>query len=241
MEFSTIRESTLHRTLKVLYSEQYDGEMEVKKYGHVYDIVTKKDEIIEIQTRNLSKLLPKILDTIEKGHNIRLVYPLVKLNRIELKDENGQLISNRKSPKKGCIYDIFKELTGIYPVLLNPHFTLEIVEIAMTEERVRTELAVQTENKRRRFKKNWVKTNKRLDEILNTVKFKTKEDYFNILPENLEPEFSAKDLSQAIKAMPDIPSKAGNNAHLIIWVLSRIPIIEQTQIKNRSHYYKFIK
>ena len=71
----------------------------------------------EIQTKNLAKLLPKILDTIEKGHNVKLVHPIPLINRIELKDEDGTLISKRKSPKKGCIYDIFRELTGIYPLI----------------------------------------------------------------------------------------------------------------------------
>ena len=138
MEFSTLNESKLHNSLKVLYQELYEGDTEVEQDGHVYDIVTKNGNIIEIQTKNLSKLLPKILDTIEKGHNVKLVHPLALSTRIELKDEEGNIISKRKSPKKGSIYDIFRELTGIYPLMTNPHFSLEIVEIEMTEERVQT-------------------------------------------------------------------------------------------------------
>ena len=117
MVFSTLNESNLHNSLKTLYQEIYDGQVEVEQDGHVYDIVTKNGNIIEIQTKNLAKLMPKILDTIDKGHNVKMVHPIPITTRIELKDEVGKIISNRKSPKKGCIYDLFKELTGIYPLM----------------------------------------------------------------------------------------------------------------------------
>ena len=131
MAFSTLNESKLHNSLKILYQELYEGKTEVEQDGHIYDIITKNGNIIEIQTKNLAKLLPKILDTIEKGHNVKLIHPLPLVTRIELQDEEGKIISKRKSPKKGNIYDIFRELTGIYPLMTNPHFSLEIVEIEM--------------------------------------------------------------------------------------------------------------
>ena len=56
MGFSTINESNLHHSLKVLYSEIYQGETEVEQDGYIYDIVSKNGNIIEIQTKNLSKL-----------------------------------------------------------------------------------------------------------------------------------------------------------------------------------------
>lgn len=239
MKFSTLNESNLHNSLKQLYCSIYNGETEVEMDGHVYDILTKNKNVIEIQTKNLSKLLPKTLDCIEKGHNIKIVHPIVITNRILLIDEEGNKISNRKSPKKGSIYDIFKELTGIYPVLLNPHFSLEIVEIEMTEERIRTKEAVQSKNKKRRFKRNWIKTNKKLEEILNTRRFNSKNDYLALLPKSLPKEFCAKDLYTALKN-EKLPASAYNNAHLIIWVLNHMEIIEECFVKDRNHYYKSI-
>lgn len=64
MGFSTINESNLHHSLKVLYSEIYQGKTEVEQDGYIYDIVSKNGNIIEIQTKNLSKLLNKIQSTI---------------------------------------------------------------------------------------------------------------------------------------------------------------------------------
>ena len=236
MEFSTLNESKLHNSLKILYQEIYEGQTEVEQDGHIYDIVTKKGNIIEIQTKNLAKLLPKILDTIEKGHNIKLVHPLPLVTRIELQDKDGNIISKRKSPKKGSIYDIFRELTGIYPLMTNQHFSLEVVEIEMTEERIRTDEAVQSKNGRRRFRRNWNKTGKRLDEIINTRRFSKAEDYLALLPP-LPEIFCAKDLKNAIASQGDLPARAAENANLIVWVLSHASLIDEIEKKGRTKYY----
>ncbi len=238
MGFSTLNESNLHNSLKVLYQEIYDGQIEVEQDGHVYDIVTKNGNVIEIQTKNLAKLLPKILDAIDKGHNVKLIHPIPVTTRIELKDEEGKIISNRISPKKGCIYNLFKELTGIYILMTNPHFSLEVVEIEMTEERVRTNNAVQSKNGRRRFRRNWLKTGKRLDTIISTKRFSKPEDYLNLLPP-LPETFCAKDLKAELEKNPGIP-KRSINANLILWVLSHANIINQTETKGRIKFYKFL-
>lgn len=228
-KINTYNESSLHNTLKIFYAEQTDGKTEVEMDGHIYDILCKNNDVIEIQTKNLSKLAGKISDSIEKGHNVTLVYPLVYRSRIILTDENGELISKRLSPKKGNIYDIIKELTGLYPILLNPSFKLEVIKINIIEHRVRYGEPVQTPNNRRRYKKNWLRINKELDEIIDKSQFKSKADYLSLLPENLPETFCAKDL------------KMPKYAHIILWLFSRMPIIEQTGKKGNTKYYRIIK
>ena len=222
---NTYNESSLHNTLKIFYAEKYGGKTEVEAEGHIYDILCDDGQVIEIQTKNLSKLAGKIKDAIEQGHKVRLVYPLVYRTRIILTSEDGELISNRLSPKKGCIYDICRELTGMTDILLNKKFTLEVITINMIEHRVRTADLVQSKNKNRRFRKNWLKANKRLDELLETKQFKTKKDYLALLPKGLPEEFCAKDLN-----MPKY-------AHILLWVLSRIPVIKQVGTKGKAKYY----
>ena len=226
---NTYNESSLHNTLKLFYAENFGGKTEVEAEGHIYDILCDDETVIEIQTKNLSKLAAKIRDALDKGHKVRLVYPLVYRTRIILTDEQGKPVSNRLSPKKGCIYDIFRELTGLTDILLNKNFTLEVLTINMIEHRVRTSEPVQTANKSRRHKRNWVKVNKRLDEIIETRTFHTAKDYVALLPEALPEEFCAKDLSKA--GLP-------RYAHLILWVMVRIPVIEQTGVNNKSRLYK---
>ena len=226
---NTYNESSLHNTLKLYYATQYKGQTEVEADGHIYDILCEDGQVIEIQTKNLSKLAGKIKDAIEHGHKVRLVYPLVYRTRIILTSENGELISNRLSPKKGCIYDILRELTGLTDVLLNKKFTLEVITINMIEHRVRTAEPVQTTNRSRRYKKNWLKANKRLDNILEIKQFKNKKDYLALLPKDLPEEFCAKDL------------KLPKYAHILLWVLSRIPVIKQTGSKGNTKYYVIAK
>ena len=238
MEFSTINESSLHKTLKVLYQEIYDGKTEVCQDGHIYDIVTKNGNIVEIQTKNLSRLLPKIQDTIEQGHNLKLVHPVIITNKIITYDQNGAILSSRKSPKKGSIYDIFREITGLIPVLLNPRFSLEIVEINLIEERQKTSEAVQSRNGRRRFKKDWVKVNKRLDEIINTRRFNKAEDYLALLPPDLPEEFCAKDIKKSLADNKMAPARISNNANLIVWVLHKMGVIDFTRKSGNTRYYK---
>jgi len=238
MEFSILNESSLHNALKIFYAAQTNGKIEVKLDGHIYDILTSENEVIEIQTQNLGKIASKLQDAIQKGKTVRLVYPLIERKTIILIDKNGKIISKRKSPVKGNIYDLFRELTGIYSLLLKPEFTLEVLKTNIIEERIQTEKEVQSKNKQRRFKKNWNKTNKRLEDILETKTFKNKDDYLALLPENLPQEFCAKDLAVILKKQKNIPARIYKNTNLILWVLVRMNVITQTKIFKRSRYYK---
>ena len=231
-------ESSLHNTLKTLYSVTKNGKTEVSLNGYIYDIVTEDEGIFEIQTKNLSKLLPKVMTTLEGGGKITVVFPIITEKKVVLYDDDNNIISKRKSPKKQSLYSIFDELTGIYPVLLNKNFTLEVLHIKMIEERKRTREPVQSSNKKRRFKKDWVKTNKRLEEIVATSQFKKPGDYLKLLPSDLSQTFCAKDLYTAFIKSKDYPAEAAKKAHLILWVLSRMEIIEFIEIKNRSKYYR---
>ena len=109
----------------------------------------------------------------------------------------------------------------------------------MTEERVRTDQPVQSKNGRRRFRRNWNKTGKRLDEIINTRRFSKPQDYIDLLPA-LPEAFCAADLKKAISSQKDLPARAAANANLILWVLSHAGLIEQTETKGRTKYYKLL-
>jgi len=235
---NTYNESSLHRTLKVMFAEQYGGRTEEAADGHIYDILDKDGNVIEIQTGNLSKLLPKIRGAAGCGRKFMLVHPLAVTKRILLNDEGGNRISCRKSPVRGCILDLFSELTGIYPVLTDPAFTLKVIEADITEIRTRTPAPVQSANGRRRFKKNWIKEDKKLDSIIRIRTFRGPEDYTALLPPGLPDEFCARDLSAAIAAAEEFPARAASLGSLILWVLSRMGAVAATGTRNRSRTYR---
>ncbi|MCQ2585842.1 MAG: hypothetical protein MJ185_09645 [Treponema sp.] len=233
---NTYNESSLHKTLKILYSQEFNGQTEVELFGHIYDIAAD-NLVIEIQTQNLSKLLSKTLDAFDQGYKVKIVYPLVERKWIETTDENGNILSCRKSPVTKSIYDIFDEITGLYPVLLNKNFSLEVVRVHTIEKRIKYDELKQTLNKSRRFRKDWLKNGKELKEVFETRTFSDKQDYLQLIPESIKPEFCAKDLAKALKDNKSLPSSASKKAHIMIWVLRHMELITQTEIKNRSHYY----
>ena len=108
----------------------------------------------------------------------------------------------------------------------------------MTEIRLRTEAAVQSENKRRRFKRNWLKTDKILESIIETKVFSEKDDYLALLPETLPLTFSVKDLKETLKKLRVVPAAAANFASLMVWVLKRMDLIEEAEGRGRSKSYR---
>ncbi len=233
---NTYKETHLHRTLKNLYAQNENAQIEVEKDGVIYDIFTPDEKVIEIQTQNLSKLTPKISNALKKGRFCKIVYPLVTEKTIQTQDENENIISKRKSPKKQTIYSLFKELTGLYPVLLHKNFTLEVLFVKTLEIRLKTKEKLQSENKRRRFKKDWQKIDKKLLEINEKKIFKTKEDYLNLLPQNLSPEFCSQDLKKEFK---NEQKKDGSNyANLILWVLNKMELITLSRKEKNTKFYK---
>ncbi len=235
---NTYNESSLHKTLKELYALKENAQTEVLKNNHIYDVLKSDGTIIEIQTKNLGKLYAKTKDSLNLGLKCTIVHPIATETIIITKDKDGNTLSKRKSPKKNTIYSIFRELTSIYPLLLENNFKLEVLETIITEERIKTETPVQSKNKQRRFKKNWNKTDKKLNEVLNTRIFKTKNDYLELLPEGLPEEFTTKEIQILLKQNKSLPKSAANYTSLMVWVFNKMGLIEQTGTKNRFKTYR---
>ena len=92
-------ESSLHSRLKTFYTLD-GGSTEIWVDGYIIDVV-KSQELIEIQTGNFSALKTK-LGNLLPVHRIRIVLPIPLEKFIILRDVDQNLISRRRSPKKGC-------------------------------------------------------------------------------------------------------------------------------------------
>lgn len=234
---NTYNETDLHKTLKEMYAKKYDGKMEVQENDVICDVLCDDSEktVIEIQTKGLYKLMPKLLK-LKDNHTIRVVHPLVTEFRIELYDEDGKLISRRRSPKRLSMLDVYEELMGIYPLLGEPWFTLEVIPVSCTETRIRTKEPVQLANKSRRFKRNWYKTGRKLDSMQESVVMHGLSSYIDILPEKVQlfrdgTPFCAKDLYEA---------GCGKHNYRILWVLKKAEAVEFAFKKGKTSYYKFV-
>jgi len=184
----TLNEKSLHANLKKWYSRSGD-KLEVPLDGYYIDIV-RGNNLIEIQTRNFSSIKKKIQDLLAR-YPVHLVHAiaqekwLVKLP----KDGVGESI-RRKSPRHGSIYDILDELVSFPSLLMHDNFTLEILFIK--EEEVRKY------DRRRGWRKHgWVTHERRLLDVIDSVRIEKPHDLKIILPTNLPDTFTTEDIALA--------------------------------------------
>ncbi len=232
---NTLNETHLHKTLKTLYQIQSEGKTEVLVGNFIADIVAKNNDIIEIQTGSLGKLLKKIEFFISEKKAVKVVYPLVALKYIETKMTNGK-VSTRKSPIKKNIYSVFRELTGLVPILLNKNFTIEIIECEITEERIKTNEFLQSKNNRRRFRKDWQKTGKRLEQIgSQKIILHGKASYKKLLPKNLPQAFSSKDFFELLQG--ENKSVKRNDSNIMLWLYTKLEILKIVGKQKNAYIY----
>lgn len=230
--FSTLNESSLHKSLKIFYANRYGGKTEAQVEKWICDIVCEDETIIEIQTKSVSSLHEKVARLLALGKKVVIVHPITTRKTIRTFNPSGEEISAKKSPKRESVYSMLRELTGLCDILLHENFSLVCPLITAEEKRVRSEEPVQSKNGRRRFKKAWLKTDKSLLTLDGEITFRTKDEYLALLPRSLPEEFSSAELSCALE-------KEGKPyANLILWILHKMDLIERTGKKDKRFYYK---
>lgn len=181
-----LNEKPLHASLKKWYAQTGD-QVEVEVNGSVIDIV-RDDLLLEIQTANFSAIRSK-LNKLLNSYHIRLIYPIAQEKWIvKLAKDNRTEATRRKSPRKGQVEDLFREMIRLPQLMVNPNFSLEIVLIK--EEEVR-----RYDGKRNWRRKGWVTEERRLLEVVDHRLFDKPEDWRSLLPEKLK-SFTAKDLAK---------------------------------------------
>lgn len=191
-------ESSLHQAIKKWYSNVGDR-FEVKLGGSVIDIV-RGEQLIEIQTKNfnaISKKLNKLLNS----YKIILVYPISVGKWITTTNDSGEVVRRRKSPQTGKLIDIFKELVSCPNLINEENFTLEVLMTHQEELRC-------IDGKGSWRRKGISIIDKNLISVIESVKFNDKEDFLVFLPDNLEKEFTNKDLARCLKVPVEKARKA---------------------------------
>ena len=211
----TYQEKTLHKVIKNYYSDS-PNEQEIKVDGYICDIV-KDDVIIEIQTRALNKLKNKLYALLP-NHKIKVVYPIPYIKYVCWLND-GEIVSERKSPKIGSIYDIIKELYKIKWYLNNPNLELTILLINLKEYR---NLDGYSKDKKRgstRFDRVPIEL---VDEIVV-------DDYHMFVP--FDNEFTSKDYAKRTK-------QNLSRAQTLLTILQYLKIVEVVGKDKRYNVYK---
>ena len=181
-----MNECSLHSEIKKAYSLPGD-QFEVKLGNYIVDIL-RGNLVIEVQTKNFSALKEK-LQALTENHRIRLVYPLPEKKLITLITKDHIVLNIRKSPKKGRLTDLFRELVMIPHMIGEENFSMEVLLI--DEEEVRCDDGKGSWRRRGVSIKN-----RKLMKVNYRILFQTKADYLKILPEGLNEVFTNRELSK---------------------------------------------
>lgn len=183
----TLNENPLHAALKAWLARP-EAATEVRVDGYVIDIV-QGDLLVEIQTRGFSQMKHKLV-ALTADHAVQLVHPIAREKWIVKLAEGGST-SRRKSPKRGAVVDVFRELVSFPHLLAHPNFSLEV--LLTQEEEVR-----RFDGRRGWRRKGWVTEHRRLLDVVERHLFETPGDIARLLPDGLADPFTTGDLATAL-------------------------------------------
>jgi hypothetical protein len=188
-DIGELNEQPLHAALKRQYASP-GAALEVDVDGFVIDVV-QGDLLLEIQTGNFSVVKEKMA-RLATRHPLRLVYPIAREKwLLKLPKQKGGETKRRKSPKRGRLEEVFKELVSFPELLREETFSLEVVLIQ--EEEVR-----RYDPARGWRKHGWVTVERRLLDVVERHLFRGPGDFARVLPEGLPERFTTADLAQAM-------------------------------------------
>jgi hypothetical protein len=186
---STYREGSLHAALKAIYALP-GNRVEERVAGYVVDVV-RDDELVEIQTASFSSAATKLRRLVAE-HRIVVVHPIAMERWLVRVDADGAITSRRRSPKRGQLLDIFRELTAFPELVAHPNFRLELVMIH--EEEIRGPIP---EGARFRYPREWWRLDRRLVEVIDIVRVDTPADLIELLPPGVANPFTTADIAAA--------------------------------------------
>ncbi len=183
-------EQSLHSQLKTYLAAPGDR-LEARVEGKVVDLVRSSGELVEVQTGGFSAL-GRTLDALRDEHRVRVVLPIAAERRIVRVDGHGQVISVRRSPKRGNPLDIFDRLVSLPSLLTHPNLTLEV--LLLREDHVRAPSPTRSPRRRRTSDPG----ERRLVDVLERVELAGPEDLIGLLPELPTEPFTTRDLAASV-------------------------------------------
>ena len=223
----TLSEHGIHSALKY-YFEPDDNCHEVSVGGYVADIVGEAG-IIEIQSGNFGAMKEKLSVFLDCSP-VTVVYPCVTEKRITLIDgETGEVISRRRSPKKGGIYDVVPELWSIAGMLDSER--LSICVFMLTAEEIREKCETYISKGRRRRRKNYRLRDRFPTGYVGELWLRNPADYRELLPRELPEPFTTKDVRERTGLMRF-------DTQSLVNLLCRMGLIERAGKKGNAYLYR---
>jgi len=214
-------EHSLHNQLKNWYAREGD-QVEARFGDYIVDIV-RDDLLIEIQTRNFSSIKQKLYQLI-KEHRVRLVHPIQHQKWIIRLNSDGSVVSRRRSPKRGRVEEIFSQLVYMPDFCVSENAEVEVLLVNMEEYLI-------DDGKGSWRRRRWSIHDRKLISVEHSMKFKDPSEFINILPRELPPEFTVRQLAKQSK----LPIRL---AQRMAYCLRHMDVIEINGKKGRANLYR---
>lgn len=216
-------EYSLHAQMKAALAGPGDR-LEALVLGKVVDLVRADGELVEVQTGSLGKIVPKVLALAAAGHRVRVVHPVALETTIRRLDPvTGELVSSRRSPKRGDLLSLFDELVRASALVAAPRVTVELVFVRAVIVRVRDG----TGSWRRRGDRT---EDRLLEELVGSRSFRTRSDWLRLIPAGLAPPWSSESLGEALGVEP-------HRARKLLYVFTRAGLLVEAGREGRRKLY----
>ena len=216
-------ESALHNALKCQYAGD-GGQTEVPVGDFVADGVSPTGEYIEVQTGAFGPLRKKVRQIVALGGKIRIIHPIAINKRLETYDTQGTVVTKRKSPAHGSIWDIFDALMHAPELLITPGVTIELVLADITERRVKDGKGA--------WRRHGISiADKTLVSILESVVFEKTSDWPpRFIPFAKNEKFTVASMAEHADAKEALVRKA-------LYVFARTGIVKRTGKRGNAYVY----
>ena len=217
-------EYSLHEQLKQYLAKPGDR-LEASIEGKVIDLVRADGELVEVQTGHLGQLKPKALELAGKGHCVRIVYPIsdtCELRRLD--PSTGEVISVRKSPKRGNEYNVFNELVYAPELIAAQNITVEILIVRSIEIKIR-------DGSGSWWRKGDRTVDKELTEVLSSRSFHTRDQWLALIPNNLASPWNSLILGESLGINPE-------KARKVLYCLCRAGLLVELNKNGRHKTYE---
>lgn len=220
-------EYSLHEQLKEYLAKPGDR-LETLVEGKVVDLVRADGELVEVQTGHLGQLKPKVLELAGKGHRVRVVYPVSAERELRRLDPaTGEVVSIRRSPKRGDEYSVFDELVHAPELIAARNITVELLIVRSIETRTR-------DGSGSWWRKGDRTVDKELVEVLSSRSFRTKGQWLALIPKSLTSPWTSAALGDAFGISPE-------RARKILYCYCRAGLlVELGKVGRRKTYEKAI-
>lgn len=217
-------ERSLHDQVKRLLAGPGDR-IEAAVGGRVVDLLRSDGSVVEVQTRHLYALLPKVRALAGAGIRVRVVHPIPETLEIRRRDpESGRIVSTRKSPKRGDLWSLFDELVKASGLIALPGVSVEALLIRASELRVRDG----TGSWRRRGDRT---EDRFLEEVVGTASWETRDDWLGLIPPDLPEPWSSETLGEALGIKPA-------KARKVLYSLARAGLLREEGRAGRRKLYR---